>query len=225
MTTHSSAPTRLGARALRGALAVFVTLAAVFAAAPAAAHAPGTTNTTTSPRAAASPSPAPDGEDDPGTDTTPTLVVAPSGDGVITGTQAFTLSARATNTAAGDAVFTTSDAPLTTAEAVAAWLGHEDAATPTPITLATAMLTSTTGDAVREHVGSVAVDPAAAGIDRLGRGVYPLLATFTASTGTLTARSVLVVGDTTATGPVAAIVPITAPPPQRHCSPRRSSHS
>lgn len=205
MTTHSSAPTRLGARALRGALAVFVTLAAVFATAP-TAYAIDTA-TAASPRAAATPSPTPEAD----ADTTPTLVVAPSGEGMVTGTQAFTLSARTTNTAGGDVVFSSSATPLTTPEAVAAWLDHEDTTTRTPIALATAPLTSTTAGTVREHVGSVSVEPVAVGIDRLGQGVYPLQATFATPAGALTARSVLVVGSTETTGTVAAIVPVTAP--------------
>lgn len=156
------------------------------------------------------PTPSPDVE----ADRTPALSIAPSGEGVVTGTQTFALSAHLVHAPASatEVGFAMSDAPLLSPAEVAAWLDGSDIDTETPIVLGTTPLATTApDDGAAPRSGSVTVDAAAVGIGDLVPGVYALQGT-SAAAG-LTARSVVVVRDPgqVATGPVATIVPLTGP--------------
>lgn len=143
-----------------------------------------------------------------------TLTLAPAGDGVLRTGDDLTLwteihNASSTSWAAGTATVQLGSTPLADRAALGAWLaGQDDAALTAPAQVGSVSLPAVAPGA-DAPAGTVvaATDPALAG---RAPGIYPVAATADSPSGSLTARSVVVIPREGAAAPVGVVVPVTA---------------
>lgn len=142
-----------------------------------------------------------------------TFSMAPSGEGILTAGQPFTVTVAAGNptdapAAAGAVELSTSATPLRSRAEVQAWLSGDGAdAVRTDVVLTGTELPAISANG--RATAAVAVDTAS--VAGLGPGVYPLSARYASAQGPLEAESVLIVRGTGGTGSSGVIVPITGP--------------
>ncbi|GAA3919540.1 DUF6049 family protein [Microbacterium invictum] len=149
-------------------------------------------------------------------DETFSFTMAPRGDGIVNPGQSLFVTLAATNRTSssvrgGEVVLSLGRTPLTDRAAITAWLGdeHSDASLDA--------LTDVTIEVIPplgERTLDLVVDAEDFGSEDLLPGVYPLLATYTADTRTVTAPAVITVpgAATDPVGSLAIVMPITAPP-------------